>query len=82
MSIFTTYQTYSAAGQLLDIGGVIILFYTGLPFKLPERELYIEESITPEQEARDRQQKNIAYLGLILLLMGFILQLTGTLFSL
>jgi hypothetical protein len=79
--MFSTYQFYSATGQLLDIVGVIILFYTGLPFKMPERDLYVEEIIKPEQEIKDKRQKNIAYLGLTLLLLGFGLQLIGTLLS-
>lgn len=79
--MFCTYQFYSASGQLLDIIGVIILFYTGLPFKMPERELYIEEKIKPEQEIKDNKQKRMAYLGLTLLLIGFGLQFIGTLLS-
>lgn len=79
--MFSIYQFYSATGQFFDIVGVIILFFTGLPFKIPERDLYIEENITPEQLIKDRKQKYIAYFGLILLLLGFGLQLVGTLLS-
>ena len=79
--MFPTYQLSTAIGQLLDIAGVIILFYTGLPFKLPERNLYIEEEITPEQIIKDKKQKGFAYLGLALLLIGFVLQFIGTILS-
>lgn len=78
---FCSYQFISIIGLTIDIVGVIILFYTGLPFKLPERDLYIEEPITKQQEKKDKKQKCLAYLGLSLLILGFVVQILASIMS-
>jgi hypothetical protein len=74
-------EFYSALAQCVEFIGVLILFYHGLPFKLPERNLYIEESTTDTQKKKDSRQKRYAYIGLTLLTIGFLLQLLLTLFT-
>lgn len=72
-------MTITSLGLIFDMIGVLILFYSGLPFKMPERNLYIEESLTPEQIKKDKKQNMIAYIGLTNLLLGFVLQFFGSL---
>lgn len=76
-----SYQFLSIIGLTIDIIGVVILFYTGLPFKLPDRDLYVEEFITDKQNRKDKRQQRFAYLGLSLLIVGFSIQIISSAFS-
>lgn len=85
LTMFCTYQFYSAFGLILDIVGVLILFKYGLPSKVKEHGggLLLEEN-SEEEKLRISDNNKItrrAYLGLTLLLIGFFLQLIGTLLS-
>ncbi len=84
-TIFYAYQFYSALGLILDIIGVLILFKYGLPSKIKEYGggLLLEENFE-EEKLRVSENKKItkrAYLGLSLLLAGFLFQFIGTLLS-
>ena len=78
---FCSYQFLTILGLILDIAGIFILFYTGLPFKMPARNLYVEESLTEKQIAKNKKQKHIAYFGLSLLILGFSIQIIASLMS-
>ena len=81
--MFCHYQYISALGQLLDIVGVIILFFTGLPYKFPKLTGYsVVEPEDKDLPSKDKIQKRHAYTGLTIILIGFILQLLGTMLSL
>ncbi len=71
----------SSIGLILDMIGVLLLFKYGLPSKISEGEgLTIDESEEAETK-RNKINANIkwrAYIGLALILMGFVLQLIGT----
>lgn len=70
----------SSIGLISDIVGVLILFVYGLPSKIEQHNL-VSFSGTKEPEhvsRKNRKVKRWAYVGLSLLLLGFILQLIGT----
>lgn len=85
MTMFCTYQFYSAIGLIFDIVGVLILFKYGLPSKLKEHGggLLLEENSEDEKQRNADNNRIIkwAYTGLTLLIVGFIFQLIGTLLS-
>lgn len=81
INFIQSYQFISVIGLFADICGVVILFYTGLPFKLPELDSYAEITVYPNQLEKDNKQKKLAYCGLSLLLIGFILQMISSIFS-
>lgn len=72
----------SSIGLIADIVGVLLLFKYGLPSRILNHggSLLLEES-DDEESARNRYNKNVerwAYIGLVLILVGFVLQLIGT----
>lgn len=77
---------WSSVGLILDIIGVLMLFEYGLPSKLRERggSLSLEESSEDEKERILHNKKIVcrSYIGLSLIILGFILQLIGTNLSL
>ena len=70
-------KALTISGLILDSIGVFILFYSGLPFKMPNRALFIEDPITESQKKKDHKRRIIAYFGLGCLQLGFILQMIG-----
>ncbi len=83
--MFCTYQFYSASGLILDIVGILFLFKYGLPSLIKEHGggLLLEEN-SEEEKTRIADNNKItrrAYLGLTLLLIGFLFQYIGTLLS-
>jgi len=78
---FQSYQFLSIIGLVIDIIGVIFLFFTGLPFKLPDLDSYTEIKVKPDQIIKDRKQKRLAYIAVILLLVGFIIQIISSVVS-
>ncbi len=72
----------SSIGLVFDIIGVLILFKYGLPSKIQNHKgSIIREEGKEEEKARKKENKKIkqwANLGLILILIGFLLQLIGT----
>ena len=81
IDFLNSYQFVNIFGLSFDIVGVVILFFTGLPFKIPERNLVYEEEITPEQIKKDKSQKRLAFLGLLLLIIGFSFQIWSSILS-
>ena len=73
---------FSASGLIFDIIGVLFVFCYGLPskFNSPEslfgKDLILDESDKLEI-SKNYRIKNKAYIGLIFILLGFILQLVG-----
>jgi hypothetical protein len=81
MDIEKTISLFSIAGLIIDIIGVVMVFLWGLPIQLPERDLYVKETITEEQEEKNKIQKIKAYAGLGFILAGFFLQLISYLIN-
>ncbi len=73
---------FSSIGLIADILGVLFLFKYGLPSKIKEHggSILLEENSETEKERIKYNNKieRRAYYGLILLIIGFILQLIGT----
>jgi hypothetical protein len=79
---FTLMNIVSSLGLISDIIGGLLLFKFGLPSKLKENGGIIPLEEKPEDEAI-RLAYNVkirqgATIGLVLLIIGFILQLIGT----
>ena len=66
-------------GLVLDIAGVVLLFFFGLPSKVsPHRRAYrLLESSSEEPEEKFRLYKIMSNIGLILLILGFSFQIAG-----
>jgi hypothetical protein len=66
----------NSIGLSLDIVGVLLLFFYGLPskFKKPPK-LLLEGEITREARRKNADIKFWSHLGLIFLIIGFIFQL-------
>lgn len=72
---------YTQIGLVLDIVGVIILFEYGLPSKVKDTDGYLllgDESDSNNIKRKNKQVRFMAYLGLILILLGFIFQFIST----
>jgi hypothetical protein len=68
---------WSSAGLILDIIGVLIVFYYGLPSKVKiTRKTVFHQS--KEQENDEKRIRRKAQIGLALIVLGFILQFIGT----
>lgn len=65
------------SGLIIDIIGVIIIFKNGLPFDPKILDSYVEIEILESEKPKLQKQKKCAYFGLILLIIGFVLQLLG-----
>jgi hypothetical protein len=76
----TSASIFSAIGLLLDIVGVTLVFVFPILSDLDEN-IIIYADPTPEQIGQAKRIKRFAYLGFILIIIGFILQLTGTIMS-
>ena len=79
MSEILRSDVINSVGLALDIGGVILLFIYGLPEPISETgavHLIVE---TPSKEEADKwkRYKKKSYLGLVLLVLGFSLQLVS-----
>tara|TARA_R110000751_G_scaffold104423_10_gene199937 strand:+ start:15648 stop:15869 length:222 start_codon:yes stop_codon:yes gene_type:complete len=69
---------YSIIGLVFDVIGVILLFMYGVPSK----EMY--DSFLQDHTLSDEREKQINFrskLGLILLILGFLFQILGTILS-
>lgn len=73
---------YSSLGLIIDIIGVIFIFRYGLPSKVNDHGGGIGVVETDENKANRMKQntkiRRKAYIGFVLLLIGFVLQLIGT----
>ena len=72
---------YTQIGLVLDIVGVIILFEYGLPSKVKDPDGYLllgDESDSNNIKRKNKQVRFMAYLGLSLILLGFIFQFIST----
>ena len=68
----------NSVGLLFDILGVILLFKYGLPSKVhTPPAIALEQDLTDEEEKENNRTGRLAYSGLILLTLGFVLQLTS-----
>ena len=79
-------QIMSAIGLMFDIIGIIILFYFGPPVIRITREGHQilpynarDEAITKKNQAIYRKHDRMSKIGLVLVFLGFVLQLLGTL---
>ncbi len=74
----------SQYGLVADIIGVLLLFRYGFPSKMEstEGEFMITESVSDERrrtiEKTNRNIRIIGYSGLVLIIVGFILQFIGS----
>ncbi len=71
---------FSLAGLLLDMIGVVLLFFNGLPSPIDEAQdsLLISSRLTEKMEKSIRIK---AKAGLVCIFCGFILQGVGVIFS-
>jgi hypothetical protein len=79
-------QIISAVGLVFDIIGIIILFYFGPPVLRITREGHqilpynaMDEVVTKKNQAIYRKHDRMSKIGLVLVFLGFVLQLLGTL---
>jgi hypothetical protein len=69
-------KIFSTIGLLTDIVGVILLFIYGLPSKMIEPpKLLLESDIDDADLKKNAFITRMSYLGLSLLIIGFMLQL-------
>ncbi len=79
-------MTFSQIGLIFDIIGVLILFKFGLPSDFdPNKGVSFLVINSPEDGdpyvlKKNRKIKIIAYGGLVLIILGFLLQFIGTLY--
>ena len=78
-------MSYTQAGLILNILGVCFLFIYGLPSRIidPYEENILSVGPLQRKEIEKRKKENrriniFAYVGLILVFLGFILQFLGT----
>jgi hypothetical protein len=74
-------QCLIIAGLIFDIIGIIILCFNGLPFDPTILDSYVQITIDPKHLPFLRKQKKFFYFSIVLVIIGFILQLTGTFIS-
>jgi len=68
----------NSIGLGLDIIGVLILFKYGLPSKMHmPPKLLLENDLAKKEKQENKNIKRWAHAGLIILLIGFILQFIG-----
>jgi hypothetical protein len=68
----------SSIGLLIDIAGVVLLFIYGLPSKIATPPtLLIAGNISDSSKKKNKLITRMSYVGLSLLIIGFILQLAG-----
>lgn len=78
-------MNYNQVGLLFDMFGVLILFRYGLPSDYSDSPTgyYLLVNERPEEELKKQEAKNkfikrMAYIGLLCLLLGFVLQFIGS----
>ena len=64
-------------GLLLDIGGVFIIYKFGLPDNVNRegKSVLIIENVDPEEIKKGKKYDNMAAVGILLLIVGFALQI-------
>lgn len=79
------YQYLNIAGLLFDLAGVFVLFEFGLPSKVQESggSITIEETGESElkREKFNKRIKKFSRLGLVLICIGFLLQICSSIAS-
>jgi hypothetical protein len=71
----TCQQILSSAGLVLDIAGCIIIFFNGTPSRAYNTFLELEEPLPPKEQAFNSKIETRSQIGVIILIVGFILQL-------
>jgi hypothetical protein len=72
----------NVVGLLLDLGGVLILFRWGMPFRVPANHALLLEGgmpLDPQEVSLDRIYAIYGYIGLWLLIIGTLLQILAAL---
>ncbi len=83
MEVLLDPDIVNSVGLLLDIGGVVMLFFFGLPSKVehPDSGIVVEWGVPPAETERRRRQWHrhqfMARLGLAMLILGFVLQIVS-----
>jgi hypothetical protein len=78
-------QIIGSIGLVLDIIGVVLLFLYGLPADVTRSglsPLLLDDRPNPEELQKAKHYDRLGYLGLVLLIAGFALQLLGNLIQL
>lgn len=73
------YLTVNSAGLLLNIIGVGLIFWFGLPAEQSRADRELLFPSDPADVGRARMYDGLGYSGLILLMVGFFLQLAANL---
>lgn len=75
-------QWFTCVGLGLDIIGVILLYRYGLPSRYPEKGMSIRWPSGEDEASKKRERqrfRRLSDMGLALLVIGFVLQIVGTL---
>ena len=72
------HQWLTVIGLGLDIVGVIVVFVHVLPSRIPTTTW---EYKTPESERVEAKVRRLAWTGLVILVLGFGLQIAGTVYT-
>jgi hypothetical protein len=69
------------AGLLMNLAGVILLFRYGMPYRVRSGGLnfYVTENVDEGEIASERRYDRLGLLGLILIVLGTLAQITATL---
>jgi len=73
------YNYFTISGLVLDIAGVVILFFNGPPVSplLPDGSEFLWEDPTTERKKMAQKKIKLSKLALLMLIFGFLLQLLG-----
>ena len=75
------YQWVISSGLLLDVGGVVMLYRYGLPSKFPSKGNTLVDSNDSASERERSLFELKSRTGLMLLVVGFLAQIFGTLMN-
>lgn len=82
ISLIVSPSGITTVGLLLDIAGVILLFFFGFPQPDLNRGVVVtikgQPELSDEKAIKKRRHQTFSVLGLVLLVLGFVLQIVGT----
>ena len=74
-------EVVNSAGLALDILGVILLFFFGLPSRVSEGPPYLslgeDPDSTKQRKKQRKQYERVSWFALVLLILGFALQMVS-----
>ena len=67
----------NSVGLFLDILGVILLFFFGLPSRVSEGPPYLSFGEDPDSTKQRKRYQRVSWFALVLLILGFALQMVS-----